>query len=189
MLILILFSRSHKSLDCWKMACPHPIPEWMDPIFKVTQGIRLLENGLSATYLSWRNGWILTKPVHLYRCDMEKNWLILVTMTPFSRSHEGLCSKMACLHLISWRNGWILTKLAKPYCCDMEKNWLDFGDQDPIFKVTGWLRLLENGLSAPYLLNEWVEFDQTCTAILLRQGQELIRVWWPLPHFQGHTRA
>ena len=32
----------------------------------------------------------------------------------------------------------------------MEKNWLDFGDLDPIFKVTQGLRLLKNGLSAPY---------------------------------------
>ena len=30
----------------------------------------------------------------------------------------------------------------------MEKNWLDFGNLDPIFKVTLGLRLLENGLSA-----------------------------------------
>ena len=40
----------------------------------------------------------------------------------------------------------------------MENNWLDFGDLDPIFKVTGGLKLLENGLSAPYLQNEWVDF-------------------------------
>ena len=42
-----------------------------------------------------------------------------------------------------------------------------FGDLDPIFKVTGGLRLLENGSPAPYLLKEWMEFDQTCTSILL----------------------
>ena len=40
----------------------------------------------------------------------------------------------------------------------MEKNWLDFGDLDPIFKVTLGLRLLENGLSALYLLKEWMDF-------------------------------
>ena len=160
-----------------------------------------------------------------------------MTLTPFSRSQEGSdCWKMACLHPISWRNGWILTKLAQLYCCDMKKNWLDFGDhdpifkvtqglgfaentffffflsvpclmkewmdfdqtcttiflwheKDPIFKVTGGLRLLENGFSAPYLQNEWIGFDQTCTAILLRQGQELIWFWWPWPHFQGHRKA
>ena len=56
-------------------------------------------------------------------------------------------------------NEWILTKLVHLYFCDMEKNWLDFGDLDPIFKVTGGLRLLENGLSAPYLKNEWMDFD------------------------------
>ena len=157
---LISFSRSHEGLDCWKMACLHPI--------------------------SWRNGWILTKLVHLYCCDMEKNWLDFVTFTPFSRSHRGLdCRKMSCLHPISWRNRWIFTTLAQVYFCDMEKNWVDFGDLDPIFKVTGGLRLLENGLSAPCPLNEWMDFDQTCTAILLRQGQELIRFWWPWPHFQG----
>ena len=41
----------------------------------------------------------------------------------------------------------------------MEKNWLDFGDLDPIFKVTGGLRLFENGLSTPYPQNEWKDFD------------------------------
>ena len=57
---------------------------------------------------------------------------------------------MACLHPISRLNGRILTKLVHLYCCDIEKNWLDFGDLDPIFKVTQGLRLLKNGLSAPY---------------------------------------
>ena len=41
----------------------------------------------------------------------------------------------------------------------MEKNWLDFGDLDPIFKDTLGLRLLENGLSALYLLKEWMDFN------------------------------
>ena len=50
-----------------------------------------------------------------------------------------------------------------------------FGDLDPIFKVAGGLRLLDNGLSARYLLNEWMDFDQTYAAILLRQRQELMR--------------
>ena len=40
----------------------------------------------------------------------------------------------------------------------MEKNWLDFGD-DPIFNVTLGLRLLEKGLSALYLLKEWMYFN------------------------------
>ena len=64
-------------------------------------------------------------------------------------------------------NGLILTKLVHLYCCDMEKNWLDLGDFDRIFKVTQGPRLLENGLSAPYLMKEWMDFDQTCTTILL----------------------
>ena len=103
---------------------------------------------------------------------------ILVTMTPFSRSQEGSdCWKMACLHPISRMNGWILTKLVHLYCCDMEKNGLDFGDLDPIFKVTQMLGLLENGLSAPCFKKEWMYFDQTCTAILLWYEKELIRFW------------
>ena len=71
----------------------------------------------------------------------------------------------------------------------MEKNWLDFGGPDPIFKVAQGLRLLENGLSAPYLMKEQMDFDQTCTTILLWHEKEMIRFWWPWPHFQGHTRA
>ena len=118
-----------------------------------------------------------------------------------------------------------------------KKCWLHFDDLDPIFKVTRGLRFLEkagkflvrpyllkeqmdfdhtctsrllghvkelirfwwpwphfqgrmkNGLSAPYLLNEWMDFYPTCTSVLLRHGKELIRFWWPWPHFQGHRRA
>ena len=47
-------------------------------------------------------------------------------------------------------NGRVLTKLVHLYCCDMEKNWLDFCDLDPSFKVAQGLRVLKNGLSAPY---------------------------------------
>ena len=36
------------------------------------------------------------------------------------------------------------------------------------------LRLLENGLSATCLLKECLDFDQTCTAILLGHAKELI---------------
>ena len=91
-----------------------------------------------------------------------------MNLTPFSRSHKGLeCWKMACLRPISWRNGWILTKLAELYCCDMEKVWLDFSDLDPIFKVTGGLILLENGLSAPNLMKEWMNFYQTHNYIVV----------------------
>ena len=81
-------------------------------------------------------------------------------------------------------NEWISTKLQHLNCWDMEKNWLDFDDLDQVFKVTLRLRLVENGLSVPCLLKEWVDFDQTCTAIFLGHASELIRFWWPWPHFQ-----
>ena len=35
-------------------------------------------------------------------------------------------------------------------------------------------------LSALYLLNQWVDFDQTCTDTLLGGRKEVIRFWWPL---------
>ena len=107
----------------------------------------------------------------------QTNW-ILVTLTPLSRSHYvSDFRKMACLHPVSWRNGWILTKLAQLYCWHMQMNWLYFGYLDPIFKVTWGLRLLENGLSAPYLLKERMDFDQTCKSILLWYGKELVLLW------------
>ena len=128
------------------------------------------------------NGWIWTKPVHLYCCDMEKNWLDFGDLDPIFKVTQGLrLLQMACLHPISWRNGWVLAKIAQLY---KEKNWLDFGDLDPIFKVTRGL----SGLSAPYVQNEWMDFDQTCSSILLWHGKELIRFRWLWTHFQGHTR-
>ena len=113
-----------------------------------------------------------------------------MTLTPFSRSHDDLDGwKMACLHPISWLNGWIFTKLVHLYCWDMEKNCLDFCDLDLIFKVTGGLILLENGFSAPYLQNEWMDIDWICISAFFWHGKVLIRFWWPWPHFQGHRGA
>ena len=37
------------------------------------------------------------------------------------------------------------------------KNGLDFGDPDPIFKVTRHLIMLESGLSAFYIQKEWMD--------------------------------
>ena len=45
----------------------------------------------------------------------------------------------------------------------------------PFSRSREGLDLLENGFYAPYLLNESMDFDQTCTAILLRHRKELIR--------------
>ena len=42
-------------------------------------------------------------------------------------------------------------------------------------------------LSALYLLNQLVEFDQTCTDTLLGGRKEVVRFWWHWPHFEGHT--
>ena len=95
----------------------------------------------------------------------------------------------SCPHSIYLLNRHILAKLTQIYHWEGKKCWLDFGDLDPIFKVTGGLRLLENGLSASCLLKEWIDFNQTCTSILLGHVKELIRFWWPWLHFQGHRKA
>ena len=34
-----------------------------------------------------------------------------------------------------------------------------------------------------------MDFDQACTDTLLGGGKEVIRFWWPWPHFQGHTNT
>ena len=145
----------------------------LDPIFKVTGGLRLLENVFSAPYL--QNEWMdfdQTCTSILLRQGQEliRFWW----PWPHFQGHgASYCWKMACLHPISRMNGWILTKLVHLYC-GMEKNWLDFSDYGPIFKVTGGLRLLKNGLSAPCLMKEWMNFDQTCTTILLWHEKKLI---------------
>ena len=36
------------------------------------------------------------------------------------------------------------------------------------------------------ILNQWLEFYQTSTDTSLGHGKEVIRFWWPWPHFQGH---
>ena len=120
---------------------------------------------------------------------LKKNWLDFDDHDPFSRSHKGLiCWKMACLHPISWRNRRISTKLVHLYCCDIEKNWLDFDDLDPFSRSHKSLDCWKMACLHPIMM-EWIDFDQTCTTILLWHKKELIRFWWPWPHFQGDRRA
>ena len=49
--------------------------------------------------------------------------------------------------------------------------------------------MFENGLSAPKLLKEQMDFSQPFTDILLGHEQELIRFLLSRPNFQGHGRS
>ena len=55
----------------------------------------------------------------------------------------------SCPHSVSLLNGHILAKLTQIYHWEGEKCWLDFGDLDPIFKITVGLRLLEMACPHP----------------------------------------
>ena len=46
--------------------------------------------------------------------------------------------------------------------------------------------LIEKCLCAHYLLNQWLEFDQTNTDTSIGRGEKVIRFCWPWPHFQDH---
>ena len=86
-------------------------------------------------------------------------------------------------HHIFWISGWNFTILSWIHHWDKPKGWLGFGDLDPIFKVTGGLRLFillrwrrrqrHIFLFARYLLNPYLELHQNCMDILLRQALEL----------------
>ena len=52
---------------------------------------------------------------------------------------------------------------------------LNFGYLNLILKVTSALGNAPNRVSVRYLLNQWVEFDQTCIDTLLGGWEELIR--------------
>ena len=214
MVTLTPFSRSHKGLRLLAngLSAPYLMKEWLDfdqtctsillwheknwldfgdldPIFKVTGGLRLLENDFSAPFLQ-NERMLLTNLVQLYCWDRDKKWLDFGNLDPIFKDTGGSdCWKMACLHPISRMNLRILTQLVHLYCCDMEKkNWSDFGDLDSIFKVTQGLRLLKNGLSAPY--HEGMDgFWPNLQYYIVTWKKKLIRFWWPWPHFQGHKRA
>ena len=46
---------------------------------------------------------------------------------------------------------------------------------------------VQNRGSVPYLLNKWMEFNQTYLDILMGVGEKMVRFWWPWPNIQGHT--
>ena len=55
----------------------------------------------------------------------------------FGADPVGVCVRVASFPCIIFRtDGRILTKLAQIHCWEGGTSWLDFGDLDPIFKVT-----------------------------------------------------
>ena len=52
-----------------------------------------------------------------------------------------------------------------------------FGDLYLIFKVTATFCNVGNFVSVRYLLNQWIDFDQTCIGTILGGCKELIRFW------------
>ena len=80
-----------------------------------------------------------------------------------------ICLVFDNVDLIFKVNGWIFFRLAWIYHCDMIMICLVFDNVDFIFKV--------KVLLVGYLLNQRMDFLQTCTYILLRQAEELIIFW------------
>ena len=75
---------------------------------------------------------------------------------------------------------WLLTN-SKKLCPPNRMGW---GDILLLVRIRWHPRSF---LSALYLLNQWVDFDQTGAVALLGQGKEVVRFWWPWSSFQGHT--
>ena len=53
-------------------------------------------------------------------------------------------------------------------------------------KVTLALWNVQNRVSMRYILNQLMDFDQTCIESLLESWEEFIRFWWPWHSFQCH---
>ena len=69
--------------------------------------------------------------------------------------------------IIFWTSLLILTKFAKIHCWEEGKSLSDFVDLDLIFKVTVPLWNVQNMASVRYLLNKYMDFDQTCMDSLI----------------------
>ena len=61
--------------------------------------------------------------------------------------------------------------------------WSHFQGHTGTLKLKYWL---EKSLCAHFILNQWLEFYLTSTDTSLGHGKEVVRFWWPWPHFQGH---
>lgn len=144
------FSRSQKIKECWK-------------------------NALSALSVSWKE-WmnfnqILTDILFRGAKELKE----FGTLTSFSRSQKiKECWKMPCLHYFL-EERIDLIKPAQIFQWEMQKNKIEFGDVDPIFYVTGCLRMLKIVLSARYHLKGMVYFNLTCTDMLVGDAKDLIR--------------
>ena len=114
-----------------------------------------------------------------------------MTLSLFSRSLHYKDSKTEpCVHSVSWITRWNLTKVEQRHHWDWEKKWLDVGDLYLVFKSHRHFEtqiLIEKSLCAHYILNQQLEFYQTSADTSLGHAEEVIRFWWPWPHFHGHT--
>ena len=118
----------------------------IDFIFKVTNGLRLLENGLSAPCM--KN----FAKLYCYGKELIRFWWPWLHFQGHRRAQIiGICF-FFFLPSISRMNGCILTKLVQLYCCDRDKNWLYFGDLD---KVT-WAQIVGKWLVCT-LSPEWMD--------------------------------
>ena len=63
----------------------------LDPIFKVAQGLRMLEKDLSASCI--RKEWVdfdQTAHIYIYCWDMDKNWIDFGDVNSFFKVIQGL---------------------------------------------------------------------------------------------------
>ena len=183
----MLFSRSHRHFETQilreKSLCAHYIlNQWLE--FYQTSTDTSLGHRKEVIRFWWPwphfQGHYIIKTLKMS---------LVCTLSRFQGHYIIKTKNEPCMHSISWINRWNLTKLAQLHHWDGGMKWSDFGDLDLIFKVTPALwnsNLIEKSLCANYLLNQWLEFYQTSTDTSLGQGKELIRFWWPWPHFQGH---
>ena len=110
--------------------------------------------------ISWMNKWILTKLVQLYCWDMEKKKLIRFWWPgPHFQGHSKakiVGKLLVCTLSPKWMNGFwpnfYILIVETSHGKELKRFWW----LDPIFKVTLRLKLVENGLSAPCLLKEFM---------------------------------
>ena len=131
-------------LNCWDM-------DWLDfdnldPIFKVTLRFRLMENGLCAP--CFLKEWVdFDQTCTTIFLGHASELIILWWPSPHfqGQTRAYIVGKWLVCTLSPKGMDWFRPNLYIYIVVTWKKNCLDFGDLDPIFKVTLGLRLLENG--------------------------------------------
>ena len=120
--------------------------------------------------ISWTNWWDSKKFALVYHWDKLKSWLCFGDLDLIFKVTGGFRYMKFSLKMRYLMNHFLV---CHQLCKGLPEEWFQE------FTIFLWLW--------PYKIEILIDIPQTCMDISLWQVYDMISLWWPRPHFQGHS--